>query len=345
LLNSDYEINILNQDDSLHEWDHLVDESPQGSIFCRSWWLKAVCPQGFKLLTLSKGGRIIAGLPLPGTSQPRSRIIAMPLLTQTLGVLIVPSLRSTYESKLSYEMEVLEVLISSIPHYAHFSMNFHYTFNNWLPFYWAGYNQTTRYTYIIKDLTNLNDVFSNFTHMKRKNISKAEQLVKLCSDYTPEDFYTNHKLTLAKKGETIMYSYDLFKRIYNSTTANSAGKIWCAKDEIGNIHAAIFVVYDKKSAYYLINTIDPDYRYSGAATLLVKEAITYVSKYTKRFDLEGSMIRGVENSFRKFGAVQTPYFNITKDNRFILTRINGEIRSEIGRAFSKVMHKFYSIYK
>jgi len=42
-------------------------------------------------------------------------------------------------------------------------------------------------------------------------------------------------------------------------------------------------------------------------------AVMHVASRTKMFDFEGSMIVGVENSFRQFGAVQMPYFQIQKD--------------------------------
>ena len=38
-----------------------------------------------------------------------------------------------------------------------------------------------------------------------------------------------------------------------------------------------------------------------------------VSETTNCFDFEGSMIPGVEQSFRRFGAKQTPYFIIYKE--------------------------------
>ena len=73
------------------------------------------------------------------------------------------------------------------------------------------------------------------------------------------------------------------------------------------------MIWDAETAYDLISTIDPEYRNSGAASLAVYEIIKYVkTQGITGFDFEGSMIEGVENSFRKFGTVQTPYFFICK---------------------------------
>ncbi len=325
-----FEKGILRPGDSFEEWDSFVDESPQGCIFCRSWWLKAVCQHGFEILALRKGGRIVAGIPLPLKGKRKHAIIGMPKLTQTLGMLLAPSTKGNYEARLSNEMNLIEKIIDTMPKLNHFAMNFHYNFRNWLPFYWEGFEQTTRYTYIIESLKDLDKVFSDFNRSKIKNIKKAEKMVSLVEDINARDFYNNHVMSLGKQGEVMAYSYELYKKLFQVTYENHAGKTWFAIDSDKHIHAAIFVVWDNKSAYYLISSIDPDYRNSGAATLLLKTAITYVSKYTERFDFEGSMIRGVENSFRKFGAIQTPYFSISKDDRSLLRKLLMAGRSRLG---------------
>src|ERR1700732_1209677 len=45
------------------DWDRLVEVSHQGSIFCRSWWLKAVEDQVCVLGYFEKD-RLVAGIPL-----------------------------------------------------------------------------------------------------------------------------------------------------------------------------------------------------------------------------------------------------------------------------------------
>jgi hypothetical protein len=317
---SKYEVQTLRACDRLDEWDRFVDESPQGSIFCRSWWLRAVCWDAFEILTLRRGGRTVAGMPMAVSSAVGQRIIHMPELTQVLGILLGPQTKGSYYANLSAEMDVLKKLVGAIPRFGYLNLNFHYNFTNWLPLYWAGYRQTTRYTYMFEDLTDLGKVFSGFAHSKRKNIKKAEKLVTVREDLSPRAFYENHKMTLKKQGADISYTYDLFSRIYDAAYSRRCGKTWYATGNEGALHAAIFVVYDEKSAYYLISTIDPDYANSGSATLLLREAITYVSRYTTRFDFEGSMLEAVEQSFRRFGAKQVPYFNISKDNRSFLAR-------------------------
>ena len=57
-------IEILGNESDLKEWDDFVSISPQGTIFAKSWWLKCVCNDNFKIILFRDGGEIICGLPL-----------------------------------------------------------------------------------------------------------------------------------------------------------------------------------------------------------------------------------------------------------------------------------------
>ncbi|WP_304511571.1 GNAT family N-acetyltransferase [Desulfobacula sp.] len=300
---------------------------PSIPIFSKDWWLDAVCGKdNWDVVVVEKGGQIIASMPYYMVKRRGRHIVTMPKLTQTMGPWLKYPPNQKYANRLSFEKNVMDAIINGLPKFDSFSQNFHYSIVNWLPFYWKGFKQTTRYTYVIDDLSNLEEVEGEFSHAKRKNIKKAEKIINVQFDLSAKDFYENHKLTLAKQGEKIVYTCDHFKNIYTAGYNNKAARTIYAMDAEGNIHAALFVIWDSQSAYDLISTIDPDFRSSGAASLLVKEIIKYVSNFTKKFDFEGSMIENVENSFRQFGTVQKPYFQLTKVNSPFV-KIYQDIRS------------------
>ena len=56
-------------------------------------------------------------------------------------------------------------------------------------------------------------------------------------------------------------------------------------------------------------------RDSGANPLAMWHSIQFARAVTSKYDFEGSMLNNVEPFFRSFGAIQTPYFSITRDNR------------------------------
>lgn len=289
----------------------LCEEEASLPIFSQAWWLDAVAGYNWDVCLVEKGDVIHASMPYVIKKKYGLTLLTQPQLTQNLGPWIKPS-ATKYSKKLSRQKELMEALIDQLPKYHYFSQNWHYSQTNWLPFFWRNFEQTTRYTYVIEDLSNLDKVFGEFDHSKRKNINKSEALVDVVFDISAEDFYNNHKLTLSKQGSEINYSFDLFKKIYEEGYKRGQAATIGAYDADGKLHAALFVIWDKISAYDLISTIDPDYRDYGAASVLIRDVIKYVSKFVNKFDFEGSMIEPIERSFRAFGAIQTPYFTVTR---------------------------------
>jgi lipid II:glycine glycyltransferase (peptidoglycan interpeptide bridge formation enzyme) len=281
------------------------------SIFSQPWWLDAVAPGQWGEVLVERGNNLFARMPYVLKRKRGFTYIVMPQLTQTLGPWLRP-FPGKDANRLSEEKQLMSELINGLPPFDYFQQSFHHSIRNWLPFYWLGFEQTTRYTYVLNDLTNLDAVSRGFTRAKRKNIRRAAQIVEVKHDLPAREFYNHHRLTLAKQERKIIYSFDLFQRIYRAAYEHQAGKILYCIDANDNMHSAIFVVWDHRSAYYLISSIDPDFRNSGSATLLIWEAIQYLADRTQKFDFEGSMIENVENSFRSFGAKQVPYFQVSK---------------------------------
>ncbi|MCK4827365.1 methicillin resistance protein, partial [bacterium] len=156
---------------------------------------------------MEKGGVVIASMPYYMIRRYGMHIITMPKLTQTMGPWIKQSQTKSANKRLSYEKKVMTALIDQLPNYDYFLQNWSYNYSNWLPFYWREFQQTTLYTYVIEDLTDLDKVFLQFSHAKRKNLKKAEAEVEVRSDLSARDFYENHKMTLSKEGTVISYDF------------------------------------------------------------------------------------------------------------------------------------------
>lgn len=287
-------------------------------IFSRDWWLDAVCgEENWDVIIIEKGDFIVASLPYMKGKLYGFNTAGMPILTQKLGPWIKYPDGQKYSTKLEYEKKLFQELMELLPKdIAIYSQNFDYSITNWLPFYWKGFKQTSRYTYVIEELSDFEKIKGNLSHSKRQNLKKAEKSeLAVLYDLPAEQFYKHHVRTLSEQNvyeKKIVYTYETFKRIYDACYKHRAGRVIYAKDKNENIHAALFVIWDENSAYDLISTIDSRYRKYGSGTLLVWKIMEYLSNKTKKFDFEGSMIEGVEKSFRGFGATQKMYFSICK---------------------------------
>ena len=241
----------------------------------------------------------------------------MPMLTQTAGIRIIYPEEQKTESRLVYDKEIINKLLDKLPDVPIFRQNFHYSFTNWQSLCWRGFNQTTCYTYVIEDLSDLETVFKNFSKTAKKNIRKAEKTVEVYNDGNIEDFCKINKKIFERQGISYPYSLDFLKRIDDACSKNNSRKIFYAKDETGKIYSAIYIIWDAESAYLLMSGSETKLRNYNCKTLLVWEAIKYASKVTKRFDFEGSMIERIAEYNRQFGAVPKPYHYIFREDPWI----------------------------
>lgn len=286
------------------------------SIFSQGWWLDAVCgKENWNVVLIEKGGQIVASFPYYLKRKYGFQMIQMPMLTQTMGPWIRYPVGQKYAKKLAYEKDIFSELIALLPDFNSFLQNFHYSITNWLPFYWHGFVQTTRYTYVLNNLTDVNNIYDSFRENIRREIRKAEKFVEVYISEDIELFYQINKMTFERQNKAIPYSLEFLKQLDMVLAANKCRKIFLAKDEQERIHAAVYIIWDTHSAYYLMGGGHPELRHSGAHSLLIWKAIQHSATVTKKFDFEGSMIEPVERFFRGFGAVQTPYSTIRRECR------------------------------
>ncbi len=299
------------------------------SLFQQPWWLDAVAPNQWDEVTVKRGGEIVARLPYVIKKRKGLTILSMPQLTQTLGPWLRPS-KAKYAKQLSEQKDLMTELIQKLPRFDYFFQNFHYSITNWLPFYWQGFEQTTRYTYVLENLSDSQKMWDGMLPKIRTDIKKAQNRFGLGirTDLGVDAFLDMNELTFTRQGMKLPYSRDFVRRLDHACETHNARRVFFAQDKDSRIHAAVYTVWDENSAYYLMGGSDPDMRNSGANSLCMWEAIKFASTVTKKFDFEGSMIEPVERFFRAFGAKQIPYFHITKTNSRLL-RLRSCIKSLI----------------
>lgn len=240
-------------------------------------------------------------------------IISQPILTQSLGPWLKAS-DAKYSRKLGLQKKRIQELFFKLPSFDHFQQNWHSNITNWLPVYWLGFQQTTRYTYAINDLSNIDVVLSNFDSSYRNKIKKASKIVKVKEDLAIETFYKINSLTFSRQNIKISYTLEFLKNHDEVLVQKKKRKIFFAEDIEGKIHSALYLTWDSSSSYVHMVGEDPDLRNSGAGILLIWEAIKYTAQTLRlnKFDFEGSMLETVEPVRRDCGGIQIPYFTITK---------------------------------
>jgi len=292
--------------------EHGSDSIPWvNSIFEQPWWLDAVAPRRWGAAEVRRDDKVVARLPYAQRRRLGLTTIGQPPFTQTLGPWLAPK-ACKYARQLETEKKLIGELIEMLPPFDFFRQSFSPMLTNWLPFYWAGFEATVRYTYRIEDLSDLDRVRSEFQEHVRRGIRKAECAVEVDDDYPLEDLLRLNERTYARQGVKSPDSPELVRRLDAACAQRGARRILGAVDARGRVHAALYVVWDERTLYALINARDPELQKLGSNTLLYWEAIQLASKVSRVFDFEGSMLEPIEHYFRGFGGRQTPYFSISR---------------------------------
>ena len=281
------------------EYRKYCEETPGLPLFMQAWWMDAVCT--------GKRWEVIAGMPCLVRERLGMRYVVMPQETQ-IGGLWIPVKGEGLTVKGDLADEIVKALEERKLDYYYQ----HFPIGSPLPEELGkrGFNIRKHTTFRIEDLQDLETVRKRYSENKRRQIRKAATLELV--DVTPERFYAFHKACLGKQGKEIAYSEAFFRLLNAACEAHDARKILGLQDASGALHAAVYLVYDKTTCYFLIPCYAPEFGNSGAGARIVDEAIRFASEKGLAFDFEGSMIPGVANHYAQFGSTPRYFYEVEK---------------------------------
>lgn len=284
--------------------------------FQEPWWLDATAPGQWDAVEVERGGQLQAYLPFVVGERNGARFLEQPFLTQSLGPWIADT-GAGYTNTLSREMSLYKELIDGLPDHDVFKQHFATQVTNWLPFYWEGFTQTTRYTYTLDMRQSLEELHKGMDKRNRSRINKGKEQLVLTESETEglETLLDLSEMTFERQGMQLPYSRAFVRKLDEAVQKHSRRLIVIARGkEDGLPHAANYAFGDSKRVYALMSGADPALRQSGASVVARWRTIEWAHTFTETFDFEGSMVRGIEHRNRKYGAHQTPYFSIRWSN-------------------------------
>lgn len=295
-------------------YERLLAVSPQSSIFCQPWYLDAVADGAWRLLTLGGDhGELEAAWPVVIEQRDDRPHVVVPPMTQKLGMILRPSGGGeNYAEQLAGDHELIHRLLQELyklcPDLASFNHSFHENFPSHLPFQEEGFEQTTRYTYLLHDLQDPDRLWQEMRPRARAAIRKARKAgLEIVSDIDFETFLTLNDLTFKRQGLTPPVPHDVLRRLDRACGERGCRRIFAARDRSGRLHAAVYIAWDNGTAYQLMLGSDPELRSANGPTLAIWHAIRFAAEVADTYDFEGSMMRRVEAARRDLGARQTPY--------------------------------------
>lgn len=277
-------------------------------LHLQPWWLDAVCtPDAWDVAVV--GGSLPGAWPWFRTRRWGLPVVLNPPLTAYSGPWLAsadPSWPAHKRLTLAYRM--LEKLIGRLPQTLFFRQTFRPEIQYGLPFHWAGFRQTTRYSYILRDTSDLPGLYAGLKNTLRTDLRHAGEQLEVVEEQVPDRLFALNRQSFLRKNLRQPYSRDTFRRLYEALVERGQGRGFVARDRgQGNVCAGLFLAFDAKQAGVVLAGLDAGSRCPGALHALYWEAVRYCSEKGLSLDFEGSMHAGIEHVFRAFGGEAVPY--------------------------------------
>lgn len=311
----------VNFKESKRVWDAFVSTSPQRSVFVYSHFLDSL-QVAYDLVTCYENNKIVAGSVLIFSSNGEPIERPFPF-TQYQGVLLADNKNQAGHSQITREFKVVEYFIEQISErYKKFCFCQSWRLNDLRPYQWHKYHEPDngrfsldlRYTGILDlmKFISFDTYLSSVRACRRQEYKKASQTLKLKFSHDDSLLDTLYAKTFERQNlERAGQDSALLRSICKHAIEGGYGKLSVALMNEVPVSAVLFL-YDDRTAYYLVGANDPDYRNSGAGTLLLMQVIKEAfSLGLKEIDFVGVNSPNRGDFKISFNAEIKPYFITT----------------------------------
>ncbi len=290
-------------------------------LFQEPWWLNLTSAGGWDEVRVMNGSELLARLPYRIIRRHGARVLTQPPLTPYLGPWYRPS-NAKAEHQFSQRRQLTAELVAALPKSDLFSQNQWPKIPDCLPFLWEGFSVRTAYTHWLPDLTDLDGLWSGFPKSTRYEIRKAEKRVELIESPDIDALCDLHERAFTQRGVAPPRKRSFVRTVVEGALREGKARLVFARDEALNLHATALLVYDERSAHYLLGGSDARFRASGAASLLLWDAIKFTATRSQSFDFEGSMFEPIARFFRGFNPEILPVSHLYRTNRLTTVAID-----------------------
>ena len=320
MANPAYNIEILHPHDSLEEWDRFVDDSPQGSIYSKSFWLKAitgVTGGTFRILAAFKGGNLFGGIGLHIRRSPLGNIMNCPILTPYNSI-ILKKPDSKYPDKVEAEnLGITDALIQSLQtegKYNIIDISNRPSITDIRSFKWKGWERDILYTYEIP-LYDLDAHVEILAHSIRKQIRKSQESgIRVAVHDDPEKFYSLFSMPFTRQKRAAPVCRSKFYELINELRPHNCYRMYFAELESGEAVSARIALFTKnETAHDWVAGADPAYFQTGATPFLLWNIMKDLAGMGYRcLDLNGANIEHIARFKSEFGGKIAPYYAVSK---------------------------------
>lgn len=271
-------------------WHQLCKEHEGIILYMKDWFWDATAPtpEDWRVIIYEKNG-ISAAFPFLYYKIHGMWRIESPWQVARSGVWVDMPKDVSIEKKIHVMNEIVNFILDRLPRYDFFNINFNTDFDNWSPFYWKGFSASVNYTYTISGRA-IDDVKSSFSRRRKQRINSGKKKYDIKIDeLDPDGVWNFYEKSYESRKKEISFSKDQLEKLLINLKAHNAVQIRSAHldNEIVAVEVALL---DQHNMYHQFCThldATPD-----AQSLITYDAILFAMETGRKFDFEGSMIKG-----------------------------------------------------
>jgi len=293
------------------EW---VAEQEYVPIDMMPWWLDAVCAgkEWDVLFAEDENGQIQGAMPYLLRKRAWFKYIAMPPLSQIGGIWVTADITADRWKTAEVCRQIKEQLDK---------LNLAYYCQHYLPgslcvdaMRALGFKTRERLTYRVEDLSDLDAVINNFSKNKKRLLQRSLSL-HAEHNMDVEDFYRFHYHCMSCKNRKMPYTREFLLVLERKARRLDQCHILSICNADGQVYAAAFLLWDKSFMYFFMPCYDPAFGESGAAALLVLEAMKLAREKHLRFEFGNPADKTTLKEHKQFNPTPFKYFSVEHSYR------------------------------
>jgi Acetyltransferase (GNAT) domain len=291
-------------DRTRHPCPSEKENSEAYSIFHEAWWLDCVAPGAWQEVQVASGDGTMARWPFYLRRRGGLLVSVQPPLTRTLGpVLNIGGGGSNADFR--RRLRLTNALISHLPRVHLFQQTFDLRIKEAVAFCTLGFEVRNAYTFRIEHTTTADHAWAQMTDKTRNVIRRADEQLDVVPIDDPHDFCAFYDANLAAADRSNMYGAATMRRLTSAFMARGAGRLLGGKSGKAGLVAAIALVWDGETTYFLLSSRSPA-AHSGAISLLVWRGIRESLAAQRTFDFDGIASPSVLQFLSGFGGILAP---------------------------------------
>jgi hypothetical protein len=300
------------------EWDHLTENTPQGTIFHRSFWLTAcseLLKREHKILGVFQDDTLIAGCSfftyaIGGLLKLASSICTM---TPYGGVILPHPKTSRQRQEETTQRALIELMCQSIAAYRFDRVQLTNSpeLVDIRPFTWNGWESKVLYAYCLDTDVDFEKHVDPraMSHIRRAIkdgiiTKKSDDLASYCRLFS---------MTFQRQGLKPPVQESFLVRMFDLLKTQHCGEMWVTKTASGETASAEILVWDNKRAYAWSAVSETELRRTGAASLLLyREFQELKDRGVREYYLMSANFPRLASFNSSFNPRLVPYYEVDK---------------------------------